>query len=263
MRACQKWVLATCSVVWLAGCAGAGGGTGGQEVSAFPDAEVQLAQLDEQFVRRGRLIEPGGIAQVTNGISQGEVQELLGQPVASYEGDAQQWWFYNINLPLSEDMNDYWVCQYRVTFDDQARVSGAEWRRSQCKTRYNEFLQSQGVVLSGDMLFPFDSAELTPAGQHKMHSMVELISNDFDQPEILVVGHADRIGSDTYNDELSQRRADAVGDYFISRGVPGEWISTIGRGESQPLVSCDGTQATKAVKHCLQPNRRVHITIEE
>jgi OOP family OmpA-OmpF porin len=75
---------------------------------------------------------------------------------------------------------------------------------------------------------------------------------------VLVTGHTDRIGSDAYNQKLSERRADAVRDYLVSKGVDKAKIEAIGLGEKQPLVQCD-QKNLKDLIACLQPNRRVEV----
>ena len=75
---------------------------------------------------------------------------------------------------------------------------------------------------------------------------------------VLVTGHTDRIGTDAYNQKLSERRADAVRDYLVSKGVDKAKIETIGLGEKQPVVQCD-QKNLKALIECLQPNRRVEV----
>ena len=80
---------------------------------------------------------------------------------------------------------------------------------------------------------------------------------------VLVTGHTDRIGSQQYNQRLSERRADAVRDYLVSRGVPRDRIETLGMGKTQPVpgVVCN-QKALKALIACLAPNRRVEVEVK-
>jgi OOP family OmpA-OmpF porin len=80
---------------------------------------------------------------------------------------------------------------------------------------------------------------------------------------VLVTGHTDRIGTQRYNQRLSERRADAVRDYLVSRGVPRDKIETLGMGKTQPVpgVVCN-QKALKALIACLAPNRRVEIEVK-
>ena len=73
-------------------------------------------------------------------------------------------------------------------------------------------------------------------------------------PEITVIGHTDRVGSDQANDELSLQRARRVRDMLFKRGVAGERVSVAGRGEREPLVpTADGVAESR--------NRRVEISV--
>ena len=84
---------------------------------------------------------------------------------------------------------------------------------------------------------------------------------------ILAVGHTDRIGSDAYNQKLSERRAAAVKTYLVSKGVEANRVYTEGKGKKQPVTgtSCKnlGKESGKNKKlvDCLQPDRRVEIEV--
>jgi hypothetical protein len=71
----------------------------------------------------------------------------------------------------------------------------------------------------------------------------------------LVEGHTDDRGSDATNQQLSQKRADAVREYLESRGVPAERMRSVGRGESNPVASNDNPEGRAN-------NRRVEIIVE-
>ena len=84
---------------------------------------------------------------------------------------------------------------------------------------------------------------------------------------VLVTGHTDRIGTDAYNQKLSQRRADAVKSYLVAQGVENNRIETAAKGESDPVVSCDDVKGkasgkNKKLVECLQPNRRVMVEVK-
>ncbi|MDR2195230.1 MAG: OmpA family protein, partial [Gallionellaceae bacterium] len=71
----------------------------------------------------------------------------------------------------------------------------------------------------------------------------------------------DRIGSDSYNQKLSERRADSVKQYVASQGIDESRLHAVGKGETEPVVDCKGVYGKKAIE-CLQPNRRVVVEIE-
>jgi OmpA-OmpF porin, OOP family len=124
--------------------------------------------------------------------------------------------------------------------------------------------QVQKITLASKALFDFDKAVLKPEGKAAIDS--EIISK---LPQVqklelvLVTGHTDRIGTQQYNQKLSERRADAVRDYLVSKGVPKDKIETLGMGKTQPVpgVVCTMKQL-KALIACLAPNRRVEVEVK-
>jgi OOP family OmpA-OmpF porin len=119
--------------------------------------------------------------------------------------------------------------------------------------------------LSADALFAFNQATLLPQGIARLDQFVqELRPVRFSS--ILIVGHTDPFGSDTYNMQLSERRATTVMDYLVSKGVPADRIRAEGRGESQLKVTpadcaAAGARTRPALIQCYQPDRRVQVTV--
>lgn len=112
-------------------------------------------------------------------------------------------------------------------------------------------------VLDATELFAFDSADLSAGGMATLDELVQATGGGT-VATITVTGHADRIGSDEYNMQLSQRRAKTVADYMIGKGIPAGSITAIGKGESEPVVQCNDAN-WKALVECLAPNRRVVV----
>ncbi len=116
------------------------------------------------------------------------------------------------------------------------------------------------VTISADALFDFNKATLRPEGKAKLDDVVAK-SNGLVLEVIIAVGHADRIGSAAYNQKLSEKRAAAVKDYLVAKGIPANRIYTEGKGEKQPVTKageCKGPKSAKVIA-CLQPDRRVDI----
>ena len=109
----------------------------------------------------------------------------------------------------------------------------------------------QSVVIQADALFDFDKSVLRPDGKKSIDDALAKIQGT-DVEMVIATGHTDSIGSDQYNQRLSERRAQAVKDYLVSKGIPASKITTIGKGESQPV-------ATNKTKEGRQKNRRVDI----
>jgi OOP family OmpA-OmpF porin len=111
-------------------------------------------------------------------------------------------------------------------------------------------------------LFDFDKSVLKPEGK----SMLDELARELDGAKydvIVATGHADRIGSNAYNQKLSERRANVVKTYLVSKGIPANSINASGKGESQPKTrpgDCKGRVSKKLIA-CLQPDRRVDVEV--
>lgn len=118
------------------------------------------------------------------------------------------------------------------------------------------------VKLDADTLFDFNKAALRPAGREALDDFVGK-SKDINPEIITAVGHADRLGSEGYNQHLSEQRAATVKAYLMSKGIEANRIQTAGKGELQPVTKagdCLGAKSAKVIA-CLQPDRRVDIEV--
>jgi outer membrane protein OmpA-like peptidoglycan-associated protein len=107
--------------------------------------------------------------------------------------------------------------------------------------------------------FSFDSSILRPESRQMLNALVaQLAGVKLDR--IRVIGYTDRFGSVTYNQRLSEKRAQAVKTYLVNKGIPSRLVQTVGHGSAHPLVECaDGENVIR----CLQPNRRSEISIDQ
>lgn len=118
------------------------------------------------------------------------------------------------------------------------------------------------ITLNTDVLFPFNSAELLPGGQTKLDQLAQ-DAQGANVDRVVLTGHADRIGSEDYNQQLSEERAQAVADYLAQKGVDSSRITAEGKGKSDPVTGSEcnnlGKDSNKNQKliSCLQPDRRV------
>ena len=118
-------------------------------------------------------------------------------------------------------------------------------------------------TLSATELFGFDSANLRMP-QPKLDEIANVLNKNRDINNVVITGYADRIGSPKYNQKLSERRAVAVKNYLVGKGIEANRLTAEGKGEANPVVVCTDKKRPALIK-CLEPNRRVeveHITIE-
>ncbi|URM27917.1 OmpA family protein [Pseudomonas frederiksbergensis] len=111
------------------------------------------------------------------------------------------------------------------------------------------------VIVIRDVHFQFDSAKLTPADKDVLSTIATRLKQESSSAQLTVTGHTDSVGSDAYNQKLSDRRAHSVVEYLISQGVPrSSFVSVTGAGESQPVAD-NKTADGRAM------NRRTEIKI--
>ncbi|MDD5868843.1 MAG: outer membrane beta-barrel protein [Succinatimonas sp.] len=115
--------------------------------------------------------------------------------------------------------------------------------------------------LAAGLLFPFDGSKLSAEGKQAIADVVTS-SKDLQNTEFAVYGYTDRIGSDAYNQTLSQKRADSVTTELQVQGVNTVTASE-GRGKADPVTGnkCDSVKGRQAVIDCLAPDRRVEIVV--
>jgi OOP family OmpA-OmpF porin len=121
---------------------------------------------------------------------------------------------------------------------------------------------AEKITLSADALFDFDKATLRAEGKAKLDELAAKVKG-IKLEVIIAVGHADRIGGDAYNQKLSEKRAAAVKEYLVGKGMEANRVYTEGKGNKQPVTKagqCKGPKSKKVID-CLQPDRRVDIEV--
>jgi outer membrane protein OmpA-like peptidoglycan-associated protein len=117
------------------------------------------------------------------------------------------------------------------------------------------------INLLGDILFDFNKADIRPVAEPTLATVAKLIQGR-KNPKVLIEGHTDSKGSDSYNARLSDRRAVSVKDWFAKHGVTAGSMQTHGWGATKPVASNthpDGSDDPEG----RQKNRRVEITVKK
>lgn len=122
------------------------------------------------------------------------------------------------------------------------------------------------VSIAADALFKFNKSsgdDLLPAGKKTLDEIATKINDGYVVIDsIKLTGYTDRLGSESYNQKLSERRAQTVKQYLQSKGF-NHVIETFGKGEADQVAECGtSTKVTKALTECLQPNRRVVVEVK-
>ena len=119
------------------------------------------------------------------------------------------------------------------------------------------------VTLQSDQLFVFNKADLTAGAKGRLDKDVLSKLLGCARIEAVVIeGHTDRLGSQQYNQKLSDKRAESVKKYLVSKGVDASKVETIGMGKTVPAKFCPDSKNRKELIACLAPSRRAIVSIK-
>jgi outer membrane protein OmpA-like peptidoglycan-associated protein len=113
----------------------------------------------------------------------------------------------------------------------------------------------EGIIINfkSGVLFDFDKTNLTPASVKSIEELSSILDK-YPDTDVLIEGHTDNKGSDSYNQTLSEKRAGAVSDYLRQKKINSSRLKTVGYGENQPVASNDSEEGRSQ-------NRRVTFVI--
>lgn len=109
------------------------------------------------------------------------------------------------------------------------------------------------VTFDNAILFDFDSADLRSTAQQNLSDLASSLQ-DYPNTELLIVGHTDAVGSEEYNQSLSERRANTAAEFLMRQGIAPSRVTTLGKGEMEPVASNETSYGR-------QQNRRVEVAI--
>lgn len=110
------------------------------------------------------------------------------------------------------------------------------------------------VTFESGILFDFDSATLRSEARANLSELASSLAAEQEDYELLVAGHTDSVGTETYNQTLSERRANTAANFLVGQGLPPARLRRVGLGESEPVADNE-TDAGR------QQNRRVEVAI--
>jgi outer membrane protein OmpA-like peptidoglycan-associated protein len=141
----------------------------------------------------------------------------------------------------------------------QDAAAAAAERNRELESQLSDLQAKQterGLVLTlGDVLFDTAQATLKPGAASTIDRLAQFM-RDYPDRQVMIEGHTDSRGSDEYNRDLSERRADSVRDGLVSRSIDAQRVRSVGLGETYPVASNESDSG-------MQQNRRVEIVISD
>lgn len=225
--------------------------------------ELVFPDLDKTSgVPEGIFPNVENMRKIGPGVTKDDLYYLIGRPHFREMKGAREWDYVmkfreSVNGPVT-------VCQYKVIFDGNMKGQSFHWKPSECARFIGGVPVAPRVIsLKADALFAFDRyslADMRPEGRAELDKLAGQLKELGQDARMNIVGHTDRLGSDAYNQRLSQLRANTVREYLIAQGLPAGNMRAAGRGESQPVVQCSQRNRTELIA-CLAPNRRVDVEV--
>lgn len=236
-------------------------------------AEVVFPAPERAVLKEGTFPNLDNLRQVGAGVSKEQLYHLLGRPHfrEGYAGVRE--WDYLFRF---RDAGGVTTCQYKVIFDREYLARSFHWQPQACGERLREPVAAAApppapaaaarrFSVSADALFAFGRAgaeDLQPAGRADIARMAAELRDAGDVRRVRVIGHTDRLGSESGNRALSLRRAETVRRLLIEQGLPAQRVSAEGRGASEPVAGPCPAGKREALIACLQPDRRVEIAAD-
>lgn len=243
---------------------------------------------------RGTFPSLASLKEVKAGMTKDQLYHLLGRPHYDEVWRPREWnYLFHFNTP-GVGTDGVTTCQFKVLFDKDKFTRSFYWNPvdpvdAVCPPAQPEAPaqviikevpvhvpapvapaqpaapQLQRYTLNADALFVFDKhtlGDMLPQGRKDLDELAARLKT-FDQLNaVIVTGHTDRLGSDAYNQRLSQNRARTVVNYLSERGIPANIIRSYGAGETEQVKECSDSLPRKQLIECLQPNRRVTVDVD-
>ncbi|PVX42931.1 SmpA/OmlA family protein [Pasteurella langaaensis DSM 22999] len=228
---------------------------------------------------RGTFPTTDELSQVKAGLTKDDLYKLLGRPHYD-EGlfGVREWdylfHFHTPGVPADPDnkagVADVTTCQFKVIFDKDKFARSFFWKPvfpkdAICPAGHKSGPNTQRYTIDADALFAFDksgNSDINPAGKAKLDDFAEKVRKFDSLHSIRIEGHTDRLGGAAYNQKLSEKRAETVRRYLISKGVPAGVMSVVGYGKTRQVKECASSLPRNQLIECLHPNRRVEIEVD-
>jgi len=274
MKQAIQFFLSAAVLAVTVGCASTNGSSAA--TAGSDEHSVNFPDMGKAWLKNGTFVDVEQLRRIGPGMTKNQVRELISYPHFSEGLFGPREWNYIFNFRTGKG-HEFITCQYMVHFDKDMKSKDFHWKGADCEAMLKPPapvamampapapIMQKRVTLSADALFAFDRSatnDMLPKGRAELDELARALHQQGVEVQSLqITGHADRLGSQAYNQELALRRASTVRDYLKTSGlrVPMHVGSS---GAREPVtMNCKGTARTPELIACLQPDRRVVVDI--
>ncbi|MDM4772155.1 outer membrane protein assembly factor BamE [Solimonas sp. SE-A11] len=252
-----------------------------------PDAHgVSFPPREASYRSDGIVVAADTVRLLQPGVSKDQVRQLVGNPHFSEGLFEVREWNYILKLPSGEGA--LLECQLQLRFDERSHLRSRHWQTEACSAAEGGTMLAGGkpstVSADGgaageaaegdargdrwtedDLVFPFGRSsldDLRAADRARLKALVTRVVRQLDSVDrVVVIGHADRVGSDSRKQSRALDRAHAVAEAFTAKGVAPGIIEVMGRSDTEPLSACPSQPPLAELLACLTADRRVSVIV--
>lgn len=213
-----------------------------------PDAPstIDLALIAQRKAQLAEAEAQSAQALNRTAVAKQQTQALAASQLASVQGQLGQ-----TERQLDQTQEQVQLQRARL-LDMDAKLKDARATIAKIATVHDD-ARGMVITLQGELLFKTGLWELKPAAMAKLDQIAEALKGD-EQP-IDVIGYTDNVGTHSNNMDLSMKRASAVRDYLVERGIPQDLVKAEGRGPDSPAADNDSVEGRAS-------NRRVELVVQ-
>jgi outer membrane protein OmpA-like peptidoglycan-associated protein len=215
-------------------------------------AQEALAAAEKSFQDQPKSFRTRDLAYVAD--RKAKMAEALATTAAGNAAKAKADKEYQASqTEIAKNTAEQLAVEQKARLEAEKKTAEAEANLAKLAT-VKEEARGLVIALSGSVLFASNKSELLPAAQDRLNQVAEALMATKER-RLTIEGYTDSQGSSSYNQKLSQERAETVRAYLISRGYPGDLIRAQGIGEERPIA--DNANAEGRAN-----NRRVEIIVD-